>query len=349
MKRKCLAVGIILLFVGTCITPGIAQNTEKQSSRGNWLYVGGSGPGNYTSIQAAVNASTDGDTIFVYHNSSPYHETLIVKTSITLTGENKESTIIDGGGLRAPVVTIYADHVVLSSFTIQNATLLNPGIFLQANDSIVTDNILQYNGYCGVEINFSDRNVIQGNYVLNNGKEGITCTGSANMITENEVISNNEAGISFSGAFQTNISYNTVVDHVCGIEFYELNNNNNVYKNTITLNQIGVEIDLSSKNTVLRNNFINDTLNAQFKRSLYSEIILKQVSLQVRNYRVLKNYQPIGRNIWDGNYWGHSRILPYPIIGRCGYLFTHPILGVDNRIAFDWHPAQEPYDIPEMS
>jgi hypothetical protein len=29
MKRKCLAVGIILLFVGTCINPTTAQNTEK--------------------------------------------------------------------------------------------------------------------------------------------------------------------------------------------------------------------------------------------------------------------------------------------------------------------------------
>jgi hypothetical protein len=31
MKRKCLAVGIILLFVGTCIIPTIAQNMKKPS------------------------------------------------------------------------------------------------------------------------------------------------------------------------------------------------------------------------------------------------------------------------------------------------------------------------------
>jgi hypothetical protein len=45
MIRKWLAVGIILLFVGTSIIPANAQNTEKETSRG-WLYVGGSGPGN---------------------------------------------------------------------------------------------------------------------------------------------------------------------------------------------------------------------------------------------------------------------------------------------------------------
>ena len=63
MKRKWLAIGIILLFVGTCIIPAIAKNTEKplSASRGNWLYVGGSGPGNYTRIQDAIDASNDGD------------------------------------------------------------------------------------------------------------------------------------------------------------------------------------------------------------------------------------------------------------------------------------------------
>ncbi len=50
MKTKCLAIGIILLFVGVTIAPTIAQNTEKSqsTSRGTWLYVGGSGPGNFT-------------------------------------------------------------------------------------------------------------------------------------------------------------------------------------------------------------------------------------------------------------------------------------------------------------
>ena len=81
MKRKCLAVGIILLFVGTCIIPAIAQESEKPSqstSRGNWLYVGGSGPGNYSKIQDAINASSNGDTVFVYDDSSPYLENLII-------------------------------------------------------------------------------------------------------------------------------------------------------------------------------------------------------------------------------------------------------------------------------
>jgi len=99
MKRKCLSVGIILLFVGTCIVPAIAQDTEKPlpSSRGNWLYVGGSGPGNYTRIQDAINASSDVDFIFVYNGT--YYENVWINKVIMLIGQNKYGTIIDGGGV----------------------------------------------------------------------------------------------------------------------------------------------------------------------------------------------------------------------------------------------------------
>lgn len=46
MKRKCLAVGIILLFVGTGVIQTTAQNIQKPSFpilKNNWLFIGSSG------------------------------------------------------------------------------------------------------------------------------------------------------------------------------------------------------------------------------------------------------------------------------------------------------------------
>ena len=57
---KILIVGVIILFLGTCITPSVAvdnvRSTSIPLSSGNTLYVGGSGEGNYTTIKKAINA-----------------------------------------------------------------------------------------------------------------------------------------------------------------------------------------------------------------------------------------------------------------------------------------------------
>jgi hypothetical protein len=69
LLRKYLVAGIILIFIGASIISSTAQDTETSSlltSSGKWLYVGGSGPGNYTTIQGAINAAKSSDTVFVY-------------------------------------------------------------------------------------------------------------------------------------------------------------------------------------------------------------------------------------------------------------------------------------------
>ena len=75
----------------------IGENTKYDfvlTPLGKTLYVGGSGAGNYTTIQSAIDDANSGDTVFVY--SGIYFENVIVNKTISLTGEDRNSTIIDG-------------------------------------------------------------------------------------------------------------------------------------------------------------------------------------------------------------------------------------------------------------
>jgi len=160
---KQLSIGIVVLFVlGSVLTVNAYDNKIAVSSLGDTLYVGGSGPGNYSTIWEAVINTSNGDTVFVYDYSSPYYEHVTIYNQINLIGENKETTIIDGNGT-GNVLSVAADWVTISGFTIQNGV---NGIYLdkQSNTTIVSNN-----GETGIKFSsFSEYNIISENLISNN-------------------------------------------------------------------------------------------------------------------------------------------------------------------------------------
>lgn len=131
------------------IVPVSATTLSVKSSRtsGITLYVGGSGPGNYTTIQAAVNASQNGDTVFVYDDSAPYFESVVIAKSITLAGENEDTTIINGTGHNT-TISVMADGVTIHDFTIERAH--EDGIGLASNASAISKVTVIDCGYNGI-------------------------------------------------------------------------------------------------------------------------------------------------------------------------------------------------------
>ena len=87
---------ILLIITGLILTTstGTPTNQEKKPTLvRETIYVGGSGPNNYSTIQAAIDNATHGDTIYVYQGI--YHEHIIVDKQLTLVGQNKNQTIIN--------------------------------------------------------------------------------------------------------------------------------------------------------------------------------------------------------------------------------------------------------------
>lgn len=338
MKRKWLAIGIILLFIGTAIIPASGQKIEKSllpTSRGNWLYVGGSGPGNYTKIQDAVNISSDGDTVYVYDDSSPYIENVVVDKSIHLIGEEKNTTIVDGSR-KGDVIYVKHDNVTISGFSIINSEDLHPraGLTINGNYTTISDNILKNNyvGIASVSIPYPGsyslaHNVIMHNIVSQSRMEGIWLdTTKFSIVTNNIIFDNGFSGINTNNAVNNSVSGNKLINNKEGLTIFT-SIDNKIFLNNITHSEgYGIFISDSKDNNISQNNIIDNG-----KRNAFFLSLLKYM----------------GRNSWDGNYWDNPRQYFYPILGRIA-LQEYIEIGIIPWFQFDWHPAKEPYDIPGM-
>jgi hypothetical protein len=120
----------------------------------------------------------------------------------------------------------------------------------------------------------------------------------------------------------------------------------------------GIQFLNGADNTVIRNNFMNNTVNADFQRSPRLEMGNKiQFSLSwLKNPTIMPNYKMLSNNSWDENYWDDLESAPYVIHGRINILprlqsllerlFKQGdfIIAIESE-NYDYHPALEPYDI----
>ena len=88
LKKPILTSFAILLLLFTLL---LRYKTSVNASP-NIIYV----PTDYHTIQEAMNHATSGDIIFV-HNGT-YYENIVIDKSVSLIGENRNLTIIDGEG-----------------------------------------------------------------------------------------------------------------------------------------------------------------------------------------------------------------------------------------------------------
>ena len=141
INHRSLIKAVVILILFAFITPvsGLALNTSKEqtssitvkdnvytlviadiyvdddNTEGPW---DGSEEHPYQYIQDGIDNANPGNVIYVFNGT--YYEDISIYKTVSLIGENKDNTIIDGGGC-CNVVEITTNEVIIAQFTIMNS------------------------------------------------------------------------------------------------------------------------------------------------------------------------------------------------------------------------------------
>ncbi len=151
-------------------------------------------PANYLTIQGAINAASNGDTVLV--DSGTYKENITFSgKAITVKSVNgTTSTIIDGNKLDRVVTFIAAGtkDVVLEGFTITNGRASDgAGIYCYKSSPTITNCAISSNSGSGIYCSSSSPAITNCTISNNSGSSGGICCSSSSPTITNCTISNN--------------------------------------------------------------------------------------------------------------------------------------------------------------
>jgi parallel beta-helix repeat protein len=290
MKHKTSTISFVFLL----ILASIAALCIKQVSA-KTITV----PGQYPTIQEAINHAKSGDTILV--GNGTYFENVAVNKTVTLIGESTANTTIDCGN-HYNTITVTANNVVIEGFTVTHSSgaYPNSGIFLDnVKNARVFDNSVTLNNGYGVFVMWGTNDNVSYNVVMNNAVAGIRVDGNASraVVANNTVKYNQQDGVFLYYAYNVRVENNTVTDNVLsGItvqggslnvtvrrNWVENNGNNvgaanswyhgifvfdsngtSITENNITSNKgLGLYVYQANKTSVVRNTFTTDGMVAR--------------------------------------------------------------------------------------
>ena len=208
----------------------------------------------YATIQEAINSNEtlNGHTVFV--EEGIYCENLVVNKSLSLNGENRDNTVIDGN-FTGTVINIESDNVNITGFTIQNSGY-GYGVYVELSDGNKISHNIITNNYGGIALENSSRNNIYGNNIKANNVSGVFLGDSSNnAISGNDITANYDYGIRLDDSSNNTISGNKITSNGSGIWLGYSSIHNRISGNDITANNLdGITLSNSNSNRIFGNN-----------------------------------------------------------------------------------------------
>lgn len=259
----------------------LAVTILPENVRGATLYVGGTGPGNFTTIQGAIDAANSGDVVFVY--SRTYMENIVVNKTLTIIGESYYQTAIYGRQ-RWSTVNVTADWVNITHLTVLKGGFLSneSGILLYGVQNChIYDTRIYNNRYSGLLLNSSHNNTVEDNYVVVNDVNGIHLVDSSNNTiygnrvdandkkniylerSDNNTIVQNSVSGGYDGIYLSDSNFTQIIENAVAVDTTAIeivrSDNNTIYGNTIPdqLTRNGVRLSESHNNSIMQNEVTN--------------------------------------------------------------------------------------------
>jgi len=211
MERKIVSGIMLILLLASVLT--LALSIQPVKTQPTTIIV----PDDYPTIQEAINNASEGDTILV--RSGTYYENVIINKSISLLGENRDTTIVDGSN-KGHVVLVNSNNVTIAGFTIENSGPLDGcGVLLQSvRDNTIYGNLFRWDVY-GILLSSSANNVVSDNFFpfSRTGGRGvgwnIELDGSDNnTIIRNNISNDANLGINFMFSGGNSIIGNSITN-----------------------------------------------------------------------------------------------------------------------------------------
>ncbi len=303
MKIKGLytAFFLSLLFVGALIT---VKSTIAYSEP-ETITV----PEDYPTIQEAVVAAEEGDTVFV--KAGTYYEDFVsVDKSVSLLGDNQQSSVYF---LSSVGFVVTADGVNIKGLTIANNEA-NQGHAIDisnSSDCVVENNLIE-NNEVGISVyGSSSGNTISGNVLENNERSIELIDSWGNTISGNNISGALVSGISLDLSLDNVVSANWIADleNEMGALMLWKSSNNLVSRNVIFGGNLMLMIDCSSN--VFSENFIVDSeagvvvgvsSNNRFFNNYFINVTEAVVDNELENGQASVNFWDNGYPL-GGNYW----------------------------------------------
>ncbi|MHA1581427.1 MAG: right-handed parallel beta-helix repeat-containing protein [Candidatus Baldrarchaeia archaeon] len=202
-RKRIVIVFVILFILATTLRFNLCGGFSSFKVNGGVIFV----PDDFNTIEEAVKAASDGDTIVV--RDGVYFENIDVLKSVKIISENgPNSTVILADVVNDNVFDIFSDNVTIFGFTIKGADVA-AGIFLHHGISYcnISNNIITENLY-GIYLTTAVNNVISDNIVANNTYGIVLDSYSRENTISRNLIKGNVHGLYLKESFGNKIYLN---------------------------------------------------------------------------------------------------------------------------------------------